>query len=227
MQQSYYGEADGSLWNKKPWRWNPVQGGDWKGKPAKVLDSRATSTTLYVKSRPMHWASGADIDDAVMEQWIELDGQVAHIRYAFTYTGATSHKARHQEMPAVFVDYALENLVFYRGDKPWRTDALTSIVPGWPNERHRRDEDWAAFVDGKGWGVGVYTPDTPEMTCYRHKGKPGPKGPGCSYFAPIRTLAIAKDLSLTYDVYLTIGEVKEIRGRFSEVHSRRSQGKLR
>lgn len=28
IQQSYYGKADGSLWNKQSWRWNPVQGGD-------------------------------------------------------------------------------------------------------------------------------------------------------------------------------------------------------
>src|SRR6478672_8015501 len=27
IQQSYYGDADGSMWGKKPWRYNPVQGG--------------------------------------------------------------------------------------------------------------------------------------------------------------------------------------------------------
>ena len=26
VQQSYYGDADGSKWVNKPWRWNPVQG---------------------------------------------------------------------------------------------------------------------------------------------------------------------------------------------------------
>ena len=34
VQQSYYGKEDGSLWNKQPWRYNPVQGGDWRGKGA-------------------------------------------------------------------------------------------------------------------------------------------------------------------------------------------------
>ncbi len=29
IQQSYYGKADGSMWAKKPWHWNPVQGGDY------------------------------------------------------------------------------------------------------------------------------------------------------------------------------------------------------
>ncbi len=27
IQQSYYGRTDGTFWAKKPWRWNPVQGG--------------------------------------------------------------------------------------------------------------------------------------------------------------------------------------------------------
>ena len=47
VQQSYYGNEDNSLWNKTPWRWNPVQGGDWKGSPAKVLEIRSTTNSLY------------------------------------------------------------------------------------------------------------------------------------------------------------------------------------
>jgi hypothetical protein len=31
MIQSYYGHADGLLWDKQPWNWNPVQGGHYKG----------------------------------------------------------------------------------------------------------------------------------------------------------------------------------------------------
>ncbi|HRE99156.1 MAG TPA: hypothetical protein PLI18_01480, partial [Pirellulaceae bacterium] len=40
VQQSYYGAEDGSLWNDRPWRWNPVQGGGWRGEPGTVLDVR-------------------------------------------------------------------------------------------------------------------------------------------------------------------------------------------
>ena len=32
IQQSYYGDPDGSDWNGKPWRYNPIQGGSWRGK---------------------------------------------------------------------------------------------------------------------------------------------------------------------------------------------------
>ena len=59
------------------------------------------------------------------------------------------------------------------------------------------------------------------MTCYRYAGRPGPKGGGCSYFAPVRTLAITPGAVFEYDIHLTIGSVEEIRGRFAEVHRRR------
>jgi len=223
VQQSYYGGKDGSVWAKKPWRWNPVQGGDYKGHPARLLDSKITPTSVYTKSVPKNWAGGQDIEDAVMEEWIRLRGRVAHIRFRFTYTGAEDHPPRHQELPAVFVDYDLPNLVFYRGEKPWTGGKLTRVVPGWPNESQRADECWAAYVDGKDWGIGVFFPGTPRMTTYRHKGRGdgGPNGTACSYFAPIRTLAIRKGFTFEYDVYLTIGKVNEIRERFGEIHSRR------
>jgi hypothetical protein len=224
IQQSYYGDGDGSHWADKEWRWNPVQGGDYKGNPAVVIEYANMAGTLYVKSMPKHWATGVDIVDAAMEQWISLTGDIAHIRYKFTYSGAGGHAARHQELPAVFVDYDLSHLVFYRGDNPWSHDVLTSKVPQWPNEYETRDEHWAAYVDDAHWGLGVYTPGTAEMTYYRYRGEKGPQGSGCSYFSPIRTLAITSGLVLEYDVYLTIGTTEEIRSRFYRVHALANAG---
>ena len=40
IQQSYYGDLDGSNWNGKEWRYNPIQGGSWQGKDARVLELR-------------------------------------------------------------------------------------------------------------------------------------------------------------------------------------------
>lgn len=219
VQQSFYGDKDGSRWAGKPWRWNPVQGGDDSGNPAKVIEHRHTETTLYVKSTPRHWAAGYDVTDSAMEQWISLEGDVAEIRYEFTYKGELNHRARHQEMPAVFVDYAMPNLVYYKGDKPWTGDAVSSIVPGWPNEHHSRTEEWSAFVDETDWGIGVYTPGTGDITCYRHTGlrDAGPKGSACSYFAPVRKLAITSGVTVVYEVYLSIGKVDAIRNRFYKI----------
>ena len=115
------------------------------------------------------------------------------------------------------MDYALPNLVIYDGDRPWTGAKLTRVIPGWPYELQKSTEQWAAYVDENDWGCGVYFPGSTQLTTYRHPGPAGPKGGGCSYFAPIRSLAITKGMQLEYDVYLTIGTVKEIRARFGRI----------
>lgn len=242
IQQSYYGAKDGSDWNGKPWRWNPVQGGGWRGEPSRTLAFTNTATTLYAKTLPKHWATGVDLPDVTMEEWIELRGRVAHIRFRMSYSAARAddlqsqsavpptpkgggpkppaHPPAHQELPAVFADFALTNLVFYQGTAPWTGGALTRRVPGWPNEYVKGlTENWAAFVDDRDWGLGVCFPGTTELTCYRAAGQPGPTGSGCSYIAPIRTLAITNGFRFEYRVFLGIGTVPDLRRAFGELRS--------
>lgn len=221
IQQSYYGDKDGSFWAKQPWRWNPVQGGGYLGEPAKVIQSKIRKKTLYLKSRPKHWATGIDIDSAIMETDISLKGDMARIRFRFSYFGQHSHQQCSQELPAVFVDYDLPYLVFYNGKNPWNNEPLRQVVPGWPNEAQQSDECWAAYTDSAGWGIGVFTPETTELTTYRYKGdgKTGPEGSACSYFAPIRELSITPGFVFEYDVYLAIGNTNKIREQFYRVYT--------
>jgi hypothetical protein len=236
IQQSYYGAKDGSDWNGKSWRWNPVQGGGWRGQPARTVAFTNTATTLYAKTLPKHWATGADLPDVVMEEWLTLTNRVAHLRFKVTYSEARAgdlpspsasspkppaHPPAHQEMPAVFADFALTNLVYYQGNAPWTGGAFTRRVPGWPNEYAKQlTENWAAYVDDRDWGLGVFFPGTAEVTCYRAPGKPGPAGSGCSYLAPIRTLAITNGFTLEYDVFLTAGTVPQMREQFRRILKR-------
>ena len=217
IQQSYYGKPDGSMWAKKPWRWNPVQGGDYKGKPAKLVDVKENAGTLYVCSIPVNWAGGEDIEDCRMEEWITLKDEVARIRFRFTYRGTVVHPPTHQELPAVFVDYALTDLVYYKDAEPWTDKPISKDQPGWPNESRKPTENWAGFVGPDGRGVGVLFPGTDRITTYRHPGPAGPTGGGCSYFAPIRTMSITPGLVFEYDVYLTIGSAEEMRSRFKPI----------
>jgi hypothetical protein len=226
VQQSYYGAKDGSIWGKKPWAWNPVQGGgssESGSSPAKVLEKKVTKNTIYIKSLPKHWATGVDIEDAIMEESITLKKNIAHIVYTFKYNGIVQHPIKPQELPAVFVDYALPNLVFYKADKPWTKDTLTSVVPGWPNESQKMNENWAAYVDDVQWGIGVYVPGTNIMTTYRHSGDlvTGPYGGACSYLAPVRKFSIKPGFVFTYDVYLIIDKLTEIREAFYKIHSKK------
>ena len=220
IQQSYYGAPDGSKWGDKDWRWNPVQGGQYEGKPAKLLEQKKTATELYVKSIPINWAGGQLLEECRMEEWVTLKEDVAMIRFRFSYDGKQEHPAVHQELPAVFMDYALPKLVFYKGDKPWAGEALAEEVPGWPNESRMCSEEWAAYIGPAGRGMGVYFPGTKEITSYRYQGPPGPKGMGCSYFAPIRTMAITPGFRNEYSIHLKIGTAAEIREAFGRIRGK-------
>jgi hypothetical protein len=214
VQQSYYGDADGSRWADKPWRFNPVQGGDYRGNAATLTKFRASETSAYAKTIPRHWASGKRLNDCTMEQWVELDGPLLRVRYRFTYQGQTRHQPRHQETPAVFVAPEWDTLVTYTGPEPWSNGPLTRRTPGWPNESVAIPESWAAYVGEEGVGVGVLVPGVFEATCYRYEGG---SGADCSYIAPLRTFALTPGLSFTYTAYFTLGDVETIRSRFAKL----------
>ncbi|MEO6034759.1 MAG: hypothetical protein ABIQ35_05855, partial [Verrucomicrobiota bacterium] len=203
IQQSYYGDPDGSLWDKQPWRWNPVQGGDWRGNPARVIELRSTTNSLYSKSTAKHWAAGTELADVIFEQWISLSNEVAHVGFQMTYSGTNSHSTADQEIPAIFVAPDLETLVLYDGEKPWSHGELSRSKPGWPNESRRITEHWAAYVNTNDWGIGFYVPVANDLTCYRFGDGEEQRG-ACSCFAPLGHFAIKPGMIFSYDLWMTI-----------------------
>lgn len=218
IQQSYYGDPDGSMWGKKPWRYNPVQGGSYKGEDAKTLEFRETDKELYAKVEPLHWANAKPCPEAIMKELITLDGPIAKIRMRMNYTGPTNKVAAHQEMPAMFVDFDLPHLIFERDGKLVRHAPVDLQKNGGP-EKIGYTGGWLAYVDDKDFGIGIYTPGTNEAVTYRHKGNgtTGPEGSACSYVAPIRKMTLKKDDVVDYEFYLTIGTLDEIRARFAKL----------
>jgi hypothetical protein len=216
IQQSYYGNEDGSLWNKQPWRWNPVQGGDWRGSPARVLEIRSTATNLYSRTLPKHWASGQDLTNTVMEQWITLTEAVAHVHYRFKYTGQTAHVMHDQEIPAVFIEPEFDTLVLCDAEKPWTGAPLSRSKPGRPNESRKMTEHWAAYVNRSNFGIGVLVPAADRLTCYRFGDGKREHG-SCSYFAPLTKFAISPGFVWEYDAYITIGSIERIRSAFARI----------
>lgn len=209
VQQSYYGDEDGSDWNGKPWRYNPVQGGSWKNAPAEVVETKADATSFYAKTKPRHWATGAFTTECVMEEWLRLDGGLARLKFKMTYTGTQEHKPRHQELPALFVTPKLDTLVFVDAEKK-----LTRQQPGFPNEYFKAGEPWCAWIDQNGHGIGLFMPHTTQITCYRVRN--GNQG-DCSYLAPIQTFALKPGLVFEYEVVLTIGGLEELRAVFAKL----------
>ena len=175
IQQSYYGNKDGSMWAKKPWRYNPVQGGSYKGEDAKTLEFRKTEKELYAKIEPLHWASAKRCPEAIMQEWITLDGPVAKVRMRMDFTGETQDAATHQEVPAMFVDYDLPHLVFENKGELVRHEPVSLEKKGGP-EKVSYDGGWLAYVDDKDFGIGILTPGTKEAVTYRFRGN-GKTGP--------------------------------------------------
>lgn len=208
LQQSYYGDEDGSQWNGKPWRYNPVQGGSWQNTPAEVLAWKADAASLYAKTRPRHWATGAFTPECVMEEWLRLDGKLARLKFKVNWHGDKEHKPRHQELPALFVTPKLDTLVYVNAEQK-----LTRRHPGFPNEYGKIGEPWCAWVDSNDRGIGLFIPHTQELTCYRVRA--GNAG-DCSYLAPIQTFALKPGLMFEYEVVLTLGGINEMRQVFEK-----------
>lgn len=213
VQQSYYGTKDGSMWVKKPWRWNPVQGGDYKGHPAKLLELTNTQTTLYARINPRNWAGGELLTDCEMEETIRLEDGVAIVKFGFRYRGTKTHTLQSQEVPAAFINPAYDTMVIYGGDNPWSGGALTRSQPGWPNEGRKIPEGWAAWVNKQNVGVGIFSPIAKDMTCYRFGASPQARG-ACSYSAPIVQFAITPGMHFEYELALALGTPEQTRAEF-------------
>jgi hypothetical protein len=210
VQQSYYGDADGSDWNGKPWRYNPVQGGSWKNEPAEVLEVKSAETSLYTKTQSRHWATGVKTPECVMEQWARLEGGLAYLKFKMRYTGAREHKPYHQELPALFVMPHLDTLVY--ADV---SGELQEKLPSFPNERVTIGEPWCAWVNGQTrQGLGMHLTHTKELTCYRVRHG---DHADCSYLAPIQTFALKPGLVFEYEVVLALGTVEQLRAVFAKL----------
>lgn len=216
IQQSYYGKTDGSMWVNKPWRWNPVQGGDYKGHAAKVLELTHSKTTLHARIQPRNWAGGELLTDCEMEQSIALEGALAYVKFGFKYRGNETHPARHHEVPAVFINPDYGHMVIYQSDKPWSGGALTRSQPGWPNEHRKIPEGWFAWVNERNTGVGVFSPIAKELTCYRFGASPQARS-ACSYAAPLVKFAITPGINFEYKAALALGTPEEMRVKFARL----------
>eukprot|EP00878_Enallax_costatus_P031428 GHUV01034371.1.p3 GENE.GHUV01034371.1~~GHUV01034371.1.p3 ORF type:complete len:106 (-),score=28.61 GHUV01034371.1:735-1052(-) len=77
-----------------------------------------------------------------------------------------------------------------------------------------------------GCGVGVYSPVTTQLVSYRV----GPNGSTarqhCSYFAPIITAKVKPHTEFSYDVYIAVGQIDDLRHWFEKVAATIDRGKL-
>jgi hypothetical protein len=109
----------------------------------------------------------------------------------------------------------------YTDKKPWTSGPLTFIMPGQAGEYHKPTERWAAYVDqASSFGLGVYTPVATQLVAYRIGAENSTKRSDVSYMAPLVTANVLPDTEFSYEAYLAIGRVDEIRAWFAEIAAR-------
>jgi hypothetical protein len=223
IQQSYYAgyernrQSEGQNPNWSPWPWNPIQAGDCYGNKAEVLDFYESADSLYIKSTPLLWDMNFEPAECDFEQWITLNGNVAHVVCKLTTLRTDNlwpSNNRDQELPAVYTIGDLSRMVTYKGDKPWTNDEVSEIFhngPPWTNWFN--PEHWAAYVNNNYWGLGVYNEMCTEfLGGFAGANRWGNTYAGSTgYISPLNKAAIGKNTIFGYDYYLILGTIDEIR----------------
>lgn len=232
IQMSFYGGPQPFAPNgKKPsphWEslgWNPIQSGDFFRNRSRVLQHRNDGKNLYVKSIPMHWPLDNQPAECTFECWFSLDGRTvrARCRFVNARSDTTQYPARHQELPAVYVNAPYYRLMTYDGSRPFTGDKLTFIDKRWKGNPEDLDgppwanwlatENWAALVNENGWGLGIWTRDA-----WRYNGgffgDPGIGGSAdepTGYLCPNHREILDHNIVYEYEYVLLLDDLDAIR----------------
>lgn len=247
VQQSYYGTGsypyEPGDYNGVPWNYNPVQGGNVKNEPSKIVDLKITETDtyseIYVKCRPLDWGKnkaeyGNDyITPSYMEAWYTLEDGLMRATCRFVDFSGYPSVTTTQELPAFYCVEPLNNFVYYEGGEAWSDSNNKKMVKDlefWGDATDQNfacNENWAAFVgDGSlEYGIGLYSPEKTNFytgvferdsttAIYNEDGEPIDQQGGTSYIAIVDSLYFQSYKPISYCYYLTTGKVDEIRNRF-------------
>lgn len=241
IQQSYYAgnsvdrRADGQaeLWS--PWCWNPIQVGNYAAQRAKILEYTNKGKTSYVKCIPMLWDMNNHPAEAIMEQWVELKGNVIKVHSVLTCHRTDDIYGEGipmpQEIPAVYLISSLKHLFSYFGDEPFTNKPIDAtkvvqIIVGDPEHPwghyENISEKWMAFVDDSLWGCAVYSPSATVFTAGRYDADfhGESNDDGTVYIAPNRTEKLMKDSVMESEYYLIIGTLEQIRKEIYKIKNK-------
>lgn len=226
IQMSYFGHPVPYIEKgQKPrehWKhigWNPIQAGDDFGNGSKVVNFKKTKTGLYIKCIPMQWPLNNVPGECTFESWIEVKGKTVQVRNRLNNARSDKNRyaGRHQELPAVYTNGEFYRLMTYRGDKPFTGDRVDRIPKrkggGFPWDNWLATENWAALVNDKDWGLGIYKPDNYLFIggFAGEEGRGGTHDTSTGYMAPLHTEILDHDITYEYEYALILGSLSEIR----------------
>ena len=199
--------------------WNPIQSSDVGGFKSKVVDYYREKDSIYIKSIPMQWSLDNVPGECTFESSIKIKGNLVQVnsRIRNQRIDKTQYAARSQELPAVYVNAPYHRLVTYKGDKPFKNDAISEIPqnsetePKWSH--WQATENWVAHLNENDFGLGIYTPEVQSYIggFYGKKGKGGTKDVPTGYCAPVLKEILDHNIVYDYSYNLIIGSLQEIR----------------
>ncbi len=230
IQQSYYGincdPYEMGLMNGQAWRYNPVQGGDVSRNPSRLVDFAIYDGEIYVKTRPMDWGHDGHLTPSYMENNYILHEDFLEVYNRFVDFSTYTHTPAPQELPAFYTVSALDTFSMYTGNSPWTGGAYTDYknLDFWAGNHDQYyditsgSENWFAFHDSTGFGVGLYVPGCQEIVAGRFMfdGSASAEAPSTNYFAPLRTMTLKAGKPLEYSYLVCAGNMDDMRQIFSE-----------
>jgi hypothetical protein len=170
---------------------------------------------MYTKLVPMQWPLKNVPGECTCETWITPEKNLARVRCRVNNyrSDKTQYQGRGQELPAAYTNGPWYHLITYKGDKPFTNDATTTIPPQFPWAYWTATEGWAALVNDKNEGLGVWHPDARDF-CGGFAGTPGAGGPKdgpTGYIAPLHNEIIDHNIVCDYKYVLILGSLDEIR----------------
>ncbi len=240
IQQSYYGVfyyadqyVEGGYQGVEGVAYNPVQGGDGRGRDSRIIDFIIEDDYIYVKAQPLDWPMNNSLTPSYMENKYVVKDDYIQVFNRFTDFSGWTHPALDQELPAVYTVNCLDTFVWYDGDKPWTGDTLSTIDdwsvvdPATNKSSHYRiytkgnTETWCALIDSETqYGLGIYVPNTDKVLTMRYKsgqkGEKSEKGDPCSYMCPINVITLTSYQSLEYSYIMAAGSTEQIREVFTQ-----------
>jgi hypothetical protein len=203
---------------RKEWAglgWNPIQSGDCYGNRSRVTYFKSDGKELTVRCIPMQWPLNNEPGECNFECKIKLDGNAVHVVSSLQNRRSdhTQWQGRDQELPAIYTNGPWYRLMTYTGTKPFTRGELTQIPAAFPWSGWQATENWAALVDDKNEGIGVFEPGA-----YRFiggfAGKPGAGGEKdgpTGYIAPLQVEVLDYNIHYSFQYDLIVGDIKQIR----------------
>ncbi len=195
--------------------WNPIQSGDCYGNRSKVTYFHSSGREIVVRCIPMQWPLNNEPGECEFECRLTLDGSVVHVVSSMQNhrIDHTQWQARDQELPAIYTNGPWYRLMTYSGDKPFSGGALTQIPAVFPWNGWQATENWAALVNEKDQGIGIFEPQSYHFIG-GFAGKPGAGGekdPPTGYIAPLQIEILDYNIKYSFRYDLIVGDLKEIR----------------